>query len=321
MNEAPEQVAHEAPEQTHTTPQAEKTTSFLRTRPGKIVMVVALLALLLGVGSQQMYSRPVTSDLVRTLSVVLPYPAIVVADDSVTFKEFLSEYDALTKYFEETDSEGMPPEDILEVAIADTIVNKLAVQQLAEQYGVEVDQDQVEAYYQELVATQESEEVFVENVAESYGWSREEFRERIIESIVLTLQMSDVVLQDEETQSQRRALMDEAAQRIAGGEEFEVVAVDVHAGFGGINAQLGYVSSSIIPDTWFPAVDALEVGEVTEVLDLPEGYAMFMLTDRILAGEEEEFELLTITVPKVTLEEVLADYLERVEVVRHVGEV
>lgn len=321
MNEAPEQQVSQDEQPVEKNSSPTKSHSVLRSTKGKIALLVGLVVVLLIVGSQQMYARPVTDGMVRFLSKVFPYPAIVVGDDSITFNEFLSEYDALTKYFEESDPEGMPPEDILEVAIADTIVNKLAVRQIATDYGVEIDVDQVEAYYQDLVSTQESEEAFLETVDESYGWTIDEFRERIIESIVLTLQMSDVILEDEESQAERRALIEEAYSRVVEGEVFEVVAFDVHSGFSGIESDLGYVNSSIIPDTWFSAVDALEDGEMTEVLELPEGFAIFKLVDKIIAGEETQLHLLTITVPKVTLEDVLAEYLETVEVVRHVGEV
>jgi parvulin-like peptidyl-prolyl isomerase len=321
MNEAPEQQVSQDEQPVEKNSSGTTSHGFLRSTKGKIALLVGLVVVLLIVGSQQMYARPVTDGMVRFLSKVFPYPAIVVGDDSITFKEFLSEYDALTKYFEESDPEGMPPEDILEVAIADTIVNKLAVRQIAADYGVEIDADQVEAYYQDLVSTQESEEAFLETVHESYGWTIDEFRERIIESIVLTLQMSDVILEDEESQAERRALIEEAYSRVVEGEVFEVVAFDVHSGFSGIESDLGYVNSSIIPDTWFSAVDALEDGEMTEILELPEGFAIFKLVDKIIAGEETQLHLLTITVPKVTLEDVLAEYLETVEVLRHVGEV
>ncbi|MDG1949869.1 MAG: peptidylprolyl isomerase, partial [bacterium] len=182
-------------------------------------------------------------------------------------------------------------------------------------------EEQVDAYYQDLVATQESEDAFIATVYDSYGWSLDDFRERIIESIVLTLQMSDIVLEDETAQAEREALINEAHGRVEGGEEFEIVALDVHSGFSGIEADLGYVNSSIIPETWFAPVDALEEGEMTEVIELPEGFAIFKLVDKIIAGEETQLHLLTITVPKVTLEDVLAEYLQSVEVVRHVGEV
>lgn len=316
MSEVPEQVS--TSEETPEKKEVSTSTSFFKTAKGRFVIVLALVATLVGIGSRQMYQRPVTDPLVRGLSSIFPYTAIKVDGDKVSFKEFLSEFDALVNYFSETDPEGMPPDDVLEVAIADTIVNKLAVAQLATQYGVELNEDRVDAYYNELVATQENEEAFIQTVNESYGWTKEEFRERIIESIVLTLQMTDVVLEHEEVQQQRLTVITEAAERIIGGEAFEIVAADVHSGFGGIEADLGYISTSIIPETWLSDVEALEIGEMTGVLDLPEGYAMFMLVDKT-SGEDEQLHLYTITVPKKTLEEVLGEYLETVEVIRHVG--
>jgi len=304
------------------TPQHEMTPpawkQFVLTPGGKIVLGVVALIVLFILLTVQVYARPVTDSLVRKVSQFIPYPALSVDGKEVTIKEFLTEYDALKQYFGDL-PEQMPPADQLEIAIADTLVNKIAIQKLALQYGVELDEERVEQYYQDVIA-QDGEDVFTQNLFETFGWTPEEFRTRIVESIVLALQMTDTVLADTQTQQPRKDLIDSANERIQADEDFATVAKDVHAGFDGIESDLGYVKASVIPESWASQVLSLEEGDTTEIIDLPEGYAIFKLEEKIPAGEDTQMHLLSITVPKVSLEEVVDEYLTTVKVKRYVGE-
>jgi parvulin-like peptidyl-prolyl isomerase len=292
---------------------------YLGTPKRKLLAAVVVLVVVLGVLTSQVYSRPVTDDFVRTLAQIIPYPALSVNRETITIKEFLIEYDALLGYFQDLEQQA-PPDDQLEVAIADTLINKIAIRELAKEYDVELDRERVDAYYAEIVAGQESEEAFEQNLEDTFGWTSQEFEERIVESIVLALQMTDMVLENEELQASREALAQAAYQRVVGGEGFAAVAKDVHGGFDGVESDLGYVKASVIPDSWSSQVNALEEGEMTEVILLPEGYVIFRLEEKIVAGEDTQLHLLSITVPKVTLEEIVDEYLESANVKRYVGE-
>ena len=293
---------------------------FFLTARGKIIALTACVAVLMLVGVQQVYSRPMTDTFVRAAASIIPFPAISVDGTTVTLKDFLTEYVALEQYFKEEKKDG-PNGDDLEVAIADTIVNKLAIRQLAQRRGIAVDAVRVEKYYQDVIASEESEEMFMRDLKDSFGWSREEFKSRVVEAIVLALQMSEEVLGNQDDQRGRREIIDTAYARLKNGEDFAVVAKDVHAGFGGtLQSDLGYVKQSVIPATWVFAVENLPVGSYTDVLDLPEGFAVFKLEERIVAGEDTQLRLLVVSAPKKTLEEVVKEHLEDAEVKRYVGE-
>lgn len=289
------------------------------TPKGEIIAALVIAVALFGVLSLQVYARPVDDALVRTLAQVFPYPAISVNHQTVLLKDFLIEYDALIRYFNDTDAQAAPPPDELEIAVADTLINKMAIQQLAGQYGIALDKERVEQYYQEVVESQGGEEAFAQDLEESFGWKTGEFKERIVESIVLALQMTDIVFENDELQQGRVDLIQAAYDRIGSGEDFSLVAKDIHSGFAGLESDLGYIKSSTIPVAWASQVGALEIGEVTGVIDLPEGYAIFKLEDKIVAGEDTQLHLFALSVPKYTLEDVVAEYLEGASVKRYVG--
>ncbi len=312
-------VTSSAPDSTNeNVPVAPAWKQKLQTPKGKLVMAMLGIMILLALATGQVYARSVTDPLVRTLAQVIPYPAISVDGKTVTIKEFLIEYDALQQYFSDL-GEQAPPSEQLEIAIADTLVNKIVILQLANQYGVELDADRVEQYYQDVI-TQDGEEAFAQNLLETFGWTPDEFKTRIVESIVLALQMSDTVLADVQTQQPRTDLIQAAYARVQAGEDFATIAKDVHAGFDGIESDLGYVKVSVIPESWASQVTALEEGQTTEVIDLPEGFAIFKLEEKIIAGEDTQLHLLSITIPKVSLEEVVEEYLASVDVKRYVGQ-
>ncbi|MCR4313665.1 MAG: peptidylprolyl isomerase [Candidatus Uhrbacteria bacterium] len=301
-----------APEHAH----AVKT--FVKTPKGKLTVAMAGVLVVLGLLTWQVYARPVTEPFVRVTASLIPFPALSVDGKTVTINDFLTEYDALGSYFQDAGQEA-PPAEQLEIAIADTLVNKIAMVQLADQYGVELDEARVEQYYQEVLSTQESEGAFEESLSQTFGWSTDEFKERIVESIVMALQMTDVVLADTQTQQPRRDLIESAFARVSAGEDFATVAKDIHTGFDGIEGDLGYVKASAIPESWASQVTTLEEGQTTQIIDLPEGYAMFKLEEKIVAGEDTQLHLLSITVPKISLEEVVDQYLTTVKVKRYVG--
>ncbi|PJE77234.1 hypothetical protein COV05_00460 [Candidatus Uhrbacteria bacterium CG10_big_fil_rev_8_21_14_0_10_48_16] len=292
---------------------------FLKTPKGKIVAILLILGVLFAVLTSQVYARPVTDGLVRTASQVIPYPALSVNGHTVTLKEFLIEYDALLHYFDDL-GEQTPSSDELEIAIADTLINKVIIQELADEYQVNLDEERVEAYYQDVLSAQESVEVFEQNLLETFGWTSQEFRKRIVESIVLALQMSEEILENETLQQERLDLIQSAETRLQAGEEFLVVAQDVHSGFDGVESDLGYIKSSVIPESWSEAVMSLEQGQMTEIIYLPEGYVIFKLEEKIIAGEDTQLHLLSVTVPKMTLEEVVDRYLETATVKRYIGQ-
>lgn len=294
--------------------------SFFSSSRGRIIAGIVCVVVLLLIAFTQVYNRPMTDSFVRLMASVFPLPAVSVDGASVTLKDFIAEYDALGSYFAQQGNGGPSSED-LEVAIADTIINKLAIRKLAAERGVEVDAARVEKYYQDIIASEESEEAFVRELDESFGWDVEEFKSRVVESIVIALQMSEEVLENADDQTLRRATIDGAYARLRNGEDFATVAKDIHSGFdASFESDLGYVKQSAIPLTWAFAVENLPGGSYTDVLDLPEGYAVFKVVERIAAGEEKQLRLLVLSVPKKTLEDVVLEYLEGVEVKRYVGE-
>ncbi len=286
-----------------------------------ICAAVSFLMVSTAVLTSVVYLRPPTDSFVQKVVGVFPYPAAVVGSDMISMKSFLNERMALNKYFEANTSidSPMPSEQEIAVNIIDTLVHKTAVEQLAEEVSVIVDETRVEEFYVDATGGGDPA-AFALELDTMFGWTTDQFRERVIRPVVLTMQLSEYVSKDETRQAEPLAKANSAYDRLVAGEEFALVAtdtsIDPSATSGG---DIGFINLTDIPEEWQVAVSELEVGSYTEVLEGDLTYMIFLLTDRVVAGEDTQVKLSLIAVSKVTLEEIVQAYLESVRVWKFVG--
>lgn len=257
------------------------------------ILVVGAFVVLLGALWFIVYQLPMTNGLNRAVASVVPFPAARVNNEFVTMPEFVKEYEALQTYLstsEETAS--MPKSEVIVQTILDSLINKLAIAQLAKQQGVTLDEARVEQFYQEALQTTESEEVFLQELKDTFGWTQEEFKDRIVRSIVLALQMSEVTLKDESLQGPVRVQIE---------EEFATPGTLTEEDY-------GFVPVESLPQGW-ESVAELPVGERSGVIDTETEYAIVTVTERSTVDESETIHLVGVILPKVTLEDVVKQYL------------
>jgi len=306
-----------APETPIKTTSAKKSVSHKKLIIGFFVFAALALSAM-GV-TAGVYLQPPTSGFVRAVTGVLPYPAVVVDGRPVSINDYLAEYDALVNYFTLAAPGEMPSEAELESNIVDTLINKTAIQNIARSHGIVLDPVREEEFFQQVVA-QSGEEAFATQLSETFGWTPEEFRARVVGSVVLATQVGEWIASDAQTQTEARSQADGALTRLQAGEDFAIVAGDTSQDFSAAQGgDIGYVTRAELPETWGPAVADLEVGAHSSVVESPEAFLIFSVTDRI-AGEDEQIKLSVIVLPKKTLDEVVAEYLDSVKVWRLLGE-
>ena len=117
-----------------------------------------------------------------------------------------------------------------------------------------------------------------------------------------------------------RAKAQGAYERLAAGEDFAVVAGDTSAAFSATTGgDVGYVKMSEVPAEWTETLAGLEIGAYSAVAEGVESFLIFQVTDRVEAGEDTEVKLSIISVPKVTLEEAVQEYLDSTRVWKLIG--
>ena len=281
-----------------------------------VFLGILCLFVLLSIG---IYRQSPTSSFVRKVTSIIPYPAVIVDGDIITINDFLKERDSFESYIASMGETALT-EEVLEEMIIDTLVNKSVMWKLTEPYNVEIDLEEVDSYYDDLVEDQGGREQFKEQLSENFGWEEAEFKERVVRSIVLALQMTDAVLVDQETQSERTSEANKAYNRLASGESFDIVAKEVNSMYQeGINGDLGYLRLSDISPEWQSVLKDLPVGVYSEVSDQYEHLIIFTILDRITAGEDTQLHVSAVVVPKKSLSDVITEYLETAKIRKFIG--
>jgi len=264
------------------------------------------------------YARPTSDKSVELITRVIPYPAIIVGRSFVTIHEYQTEKEALSKYFSSLPADSgtsLPEGDQLEQMISETLVNKLVIKTIASNLGVRLDPLKVEASYAEILKTQKSEEDFKNQLQTIFGWDVSQFKKNIVESIVLSKQLDETIAESKSYQEPQKKLIDDAYVRLTNGEDFATVAKEVHKNAKIVmDSDLGVMKESALPTEWSKDIKDLQKDQMSPVVDLSGGYAIFKLIDRSKTGDDTEVHLFVVTVPKMNLEQVIKEYLSKVTI-------
>ena len=291
---------------------SEKTPFVLSKNARNSLVALGIIVGVFAIMTSFVYRQDPTDSSVRKIIGVIPYPAAVIGNHVVTLKEYLGERDALQTYFRSSAAQSgsaVPEESAIERNIMDTISHKIVVDEMAGAANVAVDDAKVDELYASAMGGADPA-VFAEQVNTMFGWTVDEFRTRVLKPVVLAAQMEDSISADAGRQAARLAKIQAAYDRVAAGEDFATVATEAseHAS-SATGGDVGEVAASDIPDEWKGAIAALAVGEYSKPIEGTSEYMIFKVTARTGKDADEKVTLSLISVPKVTLEEVVQEYL------------
>ncbi len=232
--------------------------------PVLVKVVIGIVALvLIGFGlTKVVYSSSATNVLARASVRVVSFPAVKVNGETITMREYFDEYDALVNYFETiSEDEPLPPEDELQDTIIDTLINKIAVQQLAAENEIVLDEPRVDEFFEAISLQNGNEDEFATEIAATFGWTPTDFRERIVVPIVIATQLKEYVNANVSLQATSREKIEAAYARLENGEEFIDVAKEINLDSGAfIETDHGNQNQSENPELCKEDVEDLEKG-------------------------------------------------------------
>lgn len=287
---------------------------------GKKIIILLVAVIVFGyVSVKHVYGNPISNSYSQRIVSVFPLPAVKVNNTTISMKDYLSEYKAIENFFKTSEGGEMPPEAQLQETILDTLINKVIIKQLGHQNGIELDNEKVESFYKEVSSEGEGLEVFKEELRQNFGWTEDEFKKRIIHSIVFALQMNEFYLSDTDTQKEQFETINKALERLVDDEDFFTVAKDIHGKYDvSIESDLGFQKLSELPDEVVLSVQDLQTGDITDVIDLGDSYGIFRFEDKVVESDDVKLHLFRIIVPKKTLEEVVNESLKDSKIKRYI---
>lgn len=287
----------------------------------RAVTAIAVLVLAFVAMTTFVYRHAPTDSSVRKIVGAIPYPAAVIGNHVITMRDYLGERDALNTYFASQSGQSGAPTDEVAVtkSVMDTMVNKVVVADLAKAAGITLDDAKAAEFYADALGGAD-ESTFAEQLNAVFGWTPDEFKERVVKPVVLSVQVSESIQADASRQADRLAKAQAAYDRVASGEDFAAVATDVSADpSAAAGGDVGDVKVSDIPAEWKDAVAAVAVGDYSKVVEGKAMYLVFKVVARTGKDADESVRLSLIAVHKETLEEATEEYLASVRVWRYIG--
>jgi|GEM_PF-1322337 len=226
--------------------------------------------------------------LVQRTASVLPYPATVVGhhvvryDDLTDFNHALTTYFAALKDFNPSFT-APAPVDVKADAL-DELVRQQALSTLAGRYKVTVSSLEIDEQMKKLVAQAGSEENVTSAIKNLYGWSLDQYRERIIVPYLTRQHVQEQLATDDSLAVNKAAKQkaDDALVKLKSGTDFAELAKtsseDTDSSAAG--GDLGFIKRGDRDKTIEDAAFALEKGKMSDVVRTPDGYVILLAVDK-----------------------------------------
>ena len=299
---------------------------------GLAVALVIVLAGLLVVGT--FFVKQVSENTLAVAAAkVLQLPIASVNGTSVYYHDFLSDKKSLSRFYKQIPDMAAPNDEELSRQVLSRILANVVVEQIADEFDVELSDDAIEQRKDELFASFYSEKEAAEDVKKKYGWSMKQYTNRVIKPLELETQLRDTFnekgSEEYETTEEIRAshilirnegVEDAEAKKVAqsvydaliGGESFESLALqygsDATSSVGG---DLGWFAKGVMVPEFEEAVFSLEKGEVYEgPLETAFGFHIIQKTDERQVRDFDAFLATKIEEANIEIKVKLANPFE-----------
>lgn len=161
------------------------------------VVVVSIIAALIvfGVALYQFkYQAPWVKSAVR----VVPAPFGIVGYHPLFMSEYFGDVEALAHFYRQQDQTlvPVPSEADVRLIARENVVRRALLNDLARQYGIWVTSAEVEQTMNEVVGEAQSREQVAQNIKSLWGWSIDEFKQKVLRPYVIRERLLEVLQQD-----------------------------------------------------------------------------------------------------------------------------
>jgi hypothetical protein len=167
--------------------------------PNKILVIVLLLLIILG--AVIMFFSPKSENrLSLSLSNYIPFPAMVIDGEYISFKKFVDETNKVQLYLDRQKSRGiineLPPRKEVKENIKKYFIRQHVMNELANQYKVTVSKEEIKTEIEKLKSQLRSEDTIEKVLKDVYGWNLADFENKIIKPYVLGVKISKIIFKD-----------------------------------------------------------------------------------------------------------------------------
>ncbi|MBT4722505.1 hypothetical protein HN958_02305 [Candidatus Falkowbacteria bacterium] len=163
------------------------------------------------------------------------------------------------------------------------------MEKLAKEFDVTVTPEDLDAAVQSQIDQLENADEYAENVEKYFGWDVETFKQNIIYIEVLRDNLIEAGIP--------KKVAEEKAQKVLakvnkGKQSFEELAKEFSddPGSSENGGDLGFFGKGVMVEAFENAVFALEVGQISDLVETEFGYHIIKVEDRRVDGENEQVQ-------------------------------
>lgn len=248
-----------------------------------VVLVLAIIGLGVGV-----YESNAKTGFFIEVSKYLPYPAARVGNTLISMKDYNDNVRALTKYFQtdrQTDLNDASNGDIrvqVEQSILGRMVEDIAVQNIAKDFGTTVSADDVNKQLASITSNLGSDADVDKTLNDLYGWNRDEFKANVLRPQLLKDAVQKAYNSKDEFTKDQKSKAQDILKQIKEGKDFGDLAKQysddpqsaVNGGDLGTNAK-----GTFVPE-FEDAALKLKDGEVSDVIQTQFGFHIIKLISK-----------------------------------------
>jgi len=167
-------------------------------------MVVAIILAIFVIGLIGIYGANSTNFVFSSLSRIIPYPAVIVNWEPVSYYEYCESVNTIKRFDELQEELSFSDSEISENVTTRLITNKI-LDQIAREQDVKVFDYEIEKEFQSAVGISEDEKDVEKNIKELFGWNIEEYKNNVVRPFVLEKKLSDAIYDGDQDAPQKFA--------------------------------------------------------------------------------------------------------------------
>lgn len=280
-----------------------------------------ILMLLIMVGSVLAYATntQIGAKIAAKISNIVPFPAAVVKWNHVVYlKSLESNMDSVQQFYQtQKFNEGLRVDFTTEVGrkrleikkreVLDKMVEDEIIKTLAAEKGIVINDAEVDAAVDNQLNEYGTAEQVKNDLLDSYGWSMDDFKDRVVSANLYAQALSEKVLSEKKDDAIAKAKIEKAQAELEKGTDFaEVVDKYSEGSSKESKGELGWVKSDQVIKELADAVFANGNLEKNQIIESPIGFHIVQIEEKKKEDGADVVKLRQIFVSKNTF----ADWLQ-----------
>ncbi|MCD4705459.1 peptidylprolyl isomerase [bacterium] len=138
----------------------------------------------------------------------IPYPAVIVGNDFILYKDYKKDIDTILNNFEKNKVDNFDKEKVIS-GLLDRLITSNIVENMAEKYGISITDKELENNLAGYINDAGSEKEFEQIINNLYLWDINDFKNRLIKPVLLADKVNNYIIWSEELNKAEKQVADE----------------------------------------------------------------------------------------------------------------